>query len=202
VALIERDVVLQGQDKNGNETIDFPITRLGNIEDAAEIKETPGGKDYIPLMDGDAKGQMKKTPVGALSMGGGASQYSETAAYAIGDYCSHDGKLYRCIAAIPEGGEEWNAAHWEETSVTKELQAAQAAAKAAQDAAAEANQKLQDAEEGGGIGGGSGSVPAVFAVGTAPPTDTKLLWIDTTEGAEGLKYYNGEAWKAVPVIWG
>ncbi len=187
MALIERDVVLQGQDENGNETIDLPITRLGNIEDSAEIKETPGGKDYIALMDGDAKGQMKKAPVGAL-MGGGASQYSETAAYAIGDYCNHDGKLYRCIVAIPEGGEVWNAAHWEETSVTKELQSAQAAAKAAQDAAEEANQKLQEAEESGGIGGSGNTIKVTFEAAFAGAQYTVTDGDETKTGTvpEGL----------------
>lgn len=32
-----------------------------------------------------------------------------------------------------------------------------------------------------------------------PPVDTKLLWIDTTPTTGGLKYYNGTAWKSVPV---
>lgn len=29
--IIERDVVLQGVDEHGNQTMDLPITRLGNI---------------------------------------------------------------------------------------------------------------------------------------------------------------------------
>lgn len=145
MALIERDVVLQGRDENGNQTVDLPVTRLGNIEDTAEVKETPGGEDYVPIMDGDAKGQMKKTPVSALNMGGGPAQYSGTAAYAIGGYCIHDGRLCRCIAAVPEGGEAWNAAHWEETCVAQELKAARTAAGNAQvaaDAALEVITKL------------------------------------------------------------
>jgi len=145
VALIERDVVLQGRDENGNQTVDLPVTRLGNIEDTAEVKETPGGEDYVPIMDGDAKGQMKKTPVSALNMGGGPAQYSDAAAYAIGGYCIHDGRLCRCIAAVPEGGEAWNAAHWEETYVSQELKAARTAAGNAQvaaDAALEVITKL------------------------------------------------------------
>lgn len=39
----------------------------------------------------------------------------------------------------------------------------------------------------------------VFAAGTAPPSDTKLLWIDTTANTGGLKYWDGSAWVAVPV---
>lgn len=39
----------------------------------------------------------------------------------------------------------------------------------------------------------------VFAAGTTPPSDTKLLWIDTTANTGGLKYWNGSAWAHVPV---
>lgn len=60
--VIERDVVLQGVDENGNPTIDLPVTRLGNIEDTAEVKEAPGEGDFLPIIDGADDGQMKKTP--------------------------------------------------------------------------------------------------------------------------------------------
>lgn len=41
------------------------------------------------------------------------------------------------------------------------------------------------------------------SVGAEPPDNTKLLWIDTAEdGTGGLKYHNGTAWAAVPVLWG
>ncbi len=69
MSVIERDVILQSQDKNGNETIDLPITRLGNIEDTADVKGTPGAHDYIPIVDGDDNGQMKKVPASALMTG-------------------------------------------------------------------------------------------------------------------------------------
>jgi len=38
-----------------------------------------------------------------------------------------------------------------------------------------------------------------FSAGTSAPTNTKLLWIDTTANTGGLKYYNGSAWVHVPV---
>lgn len=38
-----------------------------------------------------------------------------------------------------------------------------------------------------------------FYAGTSTPTNTKLLWIDTTATTGGLKYYNGSAWVSVPV---
>ena len=66
MSLIERDVVFQGKDENGNPTMDFPITRLSNVEDGADIKENLGAGDYIPVMDGSDNGQMKKVPYSAL----------------------------------------------------------------------------------------------------------------------------------------
>lgn len=51
-----------------------------------------------------------------------AAEYSATATYAMGDYCTHDGKLYRCTTAITEA-EAWTEAHWTETTVGAELTA-------------------------------------------------------------------------------
>lgn len=51
-----------------------------------------------------------------------AAEYSAAQTYAVGDYCTHDGKLYRCTTAITEA-EAWTEAHWAETSVTAELEA-------------------------------------------------------------------------------
>ena len=62
MAVKKRDVVLMGKNANGDKTIDMPITRLGNIEDSAEIKEKPAADDYIPITDTSDNGQMKKTP--------------------------------------------------------------------------------------------------------------------------------------------
>lgn len=64
--------------------------------------------------------------VGRAKVGGeidailNAAEYSETSTYALGDYCTHDGNLYRCTTAITEA-EAWTEAHWTETSVTAEL---------------------------------------------------------------------------------
>lgn len=60
MAFTERDVVFQGKDANGNMTMDFPITRLANIEDSSEEKTSVGSSDYIPIIDSSDKGQMKK----------------------------------------------------------------------------------------------------------------------------------------------
>lgn len=42
------------------------------------------------------------------------AEYDSTAAYSVGDTCSKDSKIYRCITAIASGGETWTAVHWEE----------------------------------------------------------------------------------------
>ena len=49
-----------------------------------------------------------------------AAEYSSAQTYALGDYCTHDDKLYRCTTEI-SSVETWTAAHWTETSVTAEL---------------------------------------------------------------------------------
>lgn len=42
-----------------------------------------------------------------------APEYSATSAYSVGSIVYHDGNIYQCKTAIAEGGEAWNAEHWE-----------------------------------------------------------------------------------------
>lgn len=49
-----------------------------------------------------------------------AEEYAPAGTYAVGGYCTHDGKLYKCTTPIATA-EEWNAAHWTATSVGAEL---------------------------------------------------------------------------------
>ena len=65
-SIIERDVVLIGKTEEGNDTFDLPVTRLGNIEDSAEVKEKPGTNDYFPVIDMSDHGKMKKTSLGRI----------------------------------------------------------------------------------------------------------------------------------------
>lgn len=46
--------------------------------------------------------------------------YNSSSAYAVGDFCIHDGLFYKCNTAIASGGETWTAAHWTQTNVTSE----------------------------------------------------------------------------------
>lgn len=42
-------------------------------------------------------------------------------------------------------------------------------------------------------------ITAIVTAGTTAPSDTRLLWIDTTADTGGLKFYNGTSWVHVPV---
>ena len=49
-----------------------------------------------------------------------AAAYDPEGSYAVGDYCTHGGKLHKCSTPIPSG-EPWTVAHWTETTVAAEL---------------------------------------------------------------------------------
>ncbi len=63
MAMLERDVVLIGEDGEGNKCVHLPVTRLGNVEDTAEVKDSVSDDDYIAVTDG---GKMKKIKAGTL----------------------------------------------------------------------------------------------------------------------------------------
>lgn len=42
-----------------------------------------------------------------------APEYDAASAYSVGTIVYHDGNIYQCTTAIAEGGEAWNAEHWE-----------------------------------------------------------------------------------------
>lgn len=64
--------------------------------------ETPGGTQYT----------FDVPPV--------AAEYSSSATYAVGDYCTYQGQMYRCTTAI-SSAEAWTAAHWTAVTVGEEL---------------------------------------------------------------------------------
>lgn len=80
MAVTERDVVLMSQ-SGGGQSMDYPITRLRNIEATAEVKSAPAEGDYIPLLDGADSAQMKKVGWSELktALGGGESGAYELA---------------------------------------------------------------------------------------------------------------------------
>ena len=49
-----------------------------------------------------------------------AEEYDDTATYAVGDYCTYMGVLYKCTVAIPVA-EAWNSSHWDSTLIVDEF---------------------------------------------------------------------------------
>jgi len=49
-----------------------------------------------------------------------AEEYDPTSTYAVGDFCVHDGILYKCSTAITSA-EPWTVAHWSRTYATDEI---------------------------------------------------------------------------------
>ena len=49
-----------------------------------------------------------------------ADAFSEYSTYAVGDYCIHDDKLYKCVTAITTAG-AWDATKWEQTQIGAEF---------------------------------------------------------------------------------
>lgn len=58
--------------------------------------------------------------LGALFAIAAAAAYNPSGTYAVGDYCTNDGNLYKCNTPIPDG-EAWTAEHWTDTTVAAEL---------------------------------------------------------------------------------
>jgi len=49
-----------------------------------------------------------------------ANEYDDTATYAIGDFVTYEGVLYKCTVAIPVA-EAWNSSHWDSTLIVDEF---------------------------------------------------------------------------------
>jgi len=58
----------------------------------------------------------------AMAAARSAEEYNPAGTYAVGSYCTHEAKLYRCTTAITTA-EAWTAAHWTETTVAGEFAA-------------------------------------------------------------------------------
>lgn len=49
-----------------------------------------------------------------------AEEYDSTETYAVGDFCTYEGVLYKCIVAITVA-EAWNSSHWDSTLIVEEF---------------------------------------------------------------------------------
>lgn len=89
------------------------------------------------------------------------------------------------------------------TAADTALTAANNAKSTADTALSTANSLKEIFEQSGGGETGGEVTLTFYHIGAEPPENTRLLWIDTTEGGtSGLKYHTGSAWEAVPVAWG
>ena len=79
MTIVERDVILEMKLQNGDMSMDFPITKLNNIiDDKTEIKESPVDEDYIPIIDSEDSGEIKKVSLKTIT-----GRISGTGSYGI-----------------------------------------------------------------------------------------------------------------------
>ena len=88
------------------------------IEFSWEMTTTPvnvsGSKPTATvILDSTKTDATKLAALEEILYGITADPYDATATYAVGDYCTHSNKLYRCKTAIPTA-EEWTTGHWDE----------------------------------------------------------------------------------------
>ena len=140
--MYERDITMHSKDEDGNTTIDLPITRLGNIEDTADVKETPAEDDYIPIIDSADNGQMKKTPFSAV--GGNNADIKTAVETANAAKTTADAAAASASTATQNASTALSKAEQAETAANSATSAAAAATQTA-NAAATAAQSAQTA---------------------------------------------------------
>ncbi|MCI9508023.1 MAG: hypothetical protein HFF62_15915 [Oscillospiraceae bacterium] len=124
---------------------------------------------------------------GSVNVGGGGGGFSQDSLE----------EIRNAVTAVDASAKEAKA------TADTALAAANGAKNAADTALTTANALKEIFEQSGGGETGGEVTLAYYHIGTEPPENTKLLWIDTTEdGTGGLKYHTGSAWAAVPVAWG
>lgn len=77
----------------------------------------PAGTDWADIAVLNANFELIDAAMGAARA---AEPYSAAKTYAVGDYCTRNGALFKCIVAIT-APEVWTAGHWTATSVAAEL---------------------------------------------------------------------------------
>ena len=83
----------------------------------------PAGTDYADVED--LNYNFEKIDA-AMVAARSAEPYSATKTYAVGDYCTRNGALFKCTVAIT-APETWAAGHWKATSIGAEFKAIYAA---------------------------------------------------------------------------
>ena len=88
------------------ETTPITAEALDNYDDAIEHIE-----DYLEDGGGGGTGGFNITVI--------AEAYDSTKTYNINDFCSHEGKLYKCLNNSITG--EWDSTDWQETTLTDDI---------------------------------------------------------------------------------
>lgn len=83
----------------------------------------PAGTDWADIAVLNANFELIDAAMGAARA---AEPYSAAKTYAVGDYCTRDGALFKCTVAIT-APETWTAGHWKATSIGAEFKAIYAA---------------------------------------------------------------------------
>lgn len=103
-------VTIGGSDGiGGTFTVSGGAVGGGKITVEASDTEDRGGSIEIKGTGASIKKNGKEVATEASL----APEYSPSSAYAVGSFVYHDGNIYQCTTAIADGGEAWNAAHWE-----------------------------------------------------------------------------------------
>ena len=89
-------------------TTNLGLTKPAYSDDA-DISDINGNMDLIDAEAGRVRANV-------------AANYDSSETYAVGDYCLHDGSLYKCSTAI-SSPEAWTAGHWTQIKITGELSA-------------------------------------------------------------------------------
>ena len=115
-ASIKKDGKEVATEEQINAKADKATTLAGyGITDAATKTELNAKADKSALA---AKADKATTLAGygitdGATMESLAPEYSPSSAYSVGSFVYHDGNIYQCTTEIADGGEAWNAAHWE-----------------------------------------------------------------------------------------
>ena len=87
-------------------TTNLGLTKPAYSDDA-DISDINGNMDLIDAEAGKVRANV-------------AANYDSSETYAVGDYCLHDGSLYKCSTAI-SSPEAWTAGHWTQIKIAGEL---------------------------------------------------------------------------------
>lgn len=87
-------------------TTNLGLTKPAYSDDA-DISDINSNMDLIDAEAGKVRGNV-------------AANYDSSETYAVGDYCLHDGSLYKCSTTI-SSPEAWTAGHWTQIKITGEL---------------------------------------------------------------------------------